>query len=582
MWSARHLRKIVVAVLLLQAAVASQLVADRVLVVDAASDVSLSVVHTIQVRNGGLIITNTTVILQNSAAASLASLKIGFPKGYANNTKSFINNLDSASALDSQGRGLSIAKEDTAGNVSWFNVGFAEPVKTGQTLSLSVLFVFSGLVFFDSSSTPISYTAVFPSAPALPFDASRCDVTVMLPEGDVPTSGSLSDLLGEVDSPLAANSNKVGHITFTGDTQILACNSASREITVDSWGGLSFSDTYTIRNIGPTALTSIAVPIPADAQNVAARDAQGALTTTVNSSSSSVKLVAVNFRYSLNGRETAASLGDVGIFTVSYTARSSMYVSSTNSWFGYRLAVSSPTSLNVTIRSLSLRVTLPEGAKYQSSSPSGTILTSGLAPSLTCSFKNATPTSFSSLNVEYDYVVLWAALRPTIWVGVAAALVGVVVLHRRRAKHPSPEASDRRQRLIASFTEAFDEKIMLWSELDSLEDDLDGRRVGRRDYSRKKTVIQQRMEALNGALSNFKKDIRGLGARYSERMNRIDRAEADAESARNSFEAARAQLRSGKVSRRVFADLRAEYDRKIGHARGIIESLIIEFRGDMA
>lgn len=570
----KPLRRIAVALILFQIIMISQVVASQVLVVNAASEVSLEVKYTVQVRDGGLVVINAMIDLRNEAAANLSSLEIGF-------SKNFEQDFDDCVAFDSQESELSVVREGVRGDVFWLDVGFAEAVEQGQTLKLSIFFVFSRLVIFDDSTTTTLYAVVFPSCPVLPFDASRCEVEIILPRGAAAQTSSLSGLLKDVKAPLKANSNQVGFVSFTGDIRILECNRVNREVVVDPWGSIYFYDSYTLQNIGKATLQDMTLRLPLNAEEVTAYDTGGPLTTTLKDLEDA-KEVKVRFRYPLRGKEGPTAFNDVGAFTVRYKVSSRSYLASTGSWLDHRLSISMSTSLNLTIRSLMVRVTLPEGAKYQSSSHSGAVSVSGITPSIDYVFKNITPVHFPGLKVGYGYLALWAALRPALWIGGVAAVISAVTLYRRRVRRPLPVVSDRRQRLFESFTVVCDERMMAWSEIDSLEESLDNKRMGRRDYNRRKRIIQQRLRSLDGALTNLKNGVRQIEPRYAERIDRLGRAEAEVAALRDNIEGLRVQYRSGKMSRRTFTNLKDDYEKRVGRAKRVIESIIIEFRGDIA
>ncbi len=563
------------ALIIFQLIVFSQFATHQTPLVRAASEINLEAKYNVQVRDGGLVITSTTINLINDAVAPLTSLKIGFPESFA---KSF----DGGTASDSQGRELNLSSESALGGIFWLNVELAESVAQGQTLSLSISLAFSGLVTFHSVGSSTVYVATFPGSPALPFDVARCEVEVTLPSGAVAQTSSLSNLLTEVYAPLKANSNNAGFVTFAGNMRVLECSRVSREVAVNPLGSIYFYDSYTIQNLGKASLQSITLRLPPDAEDVAAYDAGGQLPITL-SDVTDAEEAAVSFRYPLRGQVDSASFNDVGVFTIGYRVSSRSYVASTGSWLGYRLSINQPSvSLDFTVRSLTVKVVLPEGAKYQSSSLSGTVSTSGVTSSVAYAFSNVTPLSFPSIKIDYEYLVLWAALRPALWIVGIAAVIGAVTLYRRREKRLVPAAPGKRQRLIASFTEAYDERTMLLSELDSLDGDFDERRMGRRDYNRRKTIIQQRLRALDVNLSGLKSGIRQAEPRYAERVDRLTRAEAEAASLRSNLENLRVQYHSGKMSRRAFMALKDEHDKKMGRVKRIIEGIIIEFRGEIA
>jgi SMC interacting uncharacterized protein involved in chromosome segregation len=63
-------------------------------------------------------------------------------------------------------------------------------------------------------------------------------------------------------------------------------------------------------------------------------------------------------------------------------------------------------------------------------------------------------------------------------------------------------------------------------------------------------------------------------------IRRIERAEAEIDAARASEAQLRSQYRSGRISREVYDQMRAEARRRLDRARGTIDSTIITLRGE--
>ncbi len=353
----------------------------------------------------------------------------------------------------------------------------------------------------------------------------------------------------------------------------LECNRASSEAILDSWGNIYFYNSFNIRNIGTTSMQDITIRLPLSAEEVSSYDAVGPLVFAVKDLEDA-KEADITFRYTLRVNENAT-------FTVGYRMRSRTYLVTMGSWIHYNLNIRLLTGLDLTIRNLTVRVTLPEGANYKTSSLSDNILIGGLTPTIEYVFEQIDPSNAPSLTVEYEYLIFWSALRPTLWVGSITLIFGALIFHRRRRKQPSPTISDKNVKLIESFTEICDERTILWSEIDSLEDSFDNKGVGRRDYNRRKTIIQQKLRTQDRTLANLKNEIRRIEPRYAELISRIDRAENEISVLRSNIERSRAQYRSGKLSKRSFSELKDSYERNVEGAKRVIESIVIELKGEI-
>ncbi|MFH0897729.1 MAG: hypothetical protein V1850_06775, partial [Candidatus Bathyarchaeota archaeon] len=304
----------------------------------------------------------------------------------------------------------------------------------------------------------------------------------------------------------------------------LKCISANSEVVLDSWGNINFHNSYSIQNIGINNIQVLTLHLPLSAEEVSAYDAVGSLGFTAKSTDNEEE-VNITLRYPLRGNGGATFYNDVAAFTVSYRMRSRTYLTSIGSWTHYKLNLRLPISMNLTIKSLVVKVTLPEGAVYQTSSYSGNVPTGGLTPMIEYFFKDSDPAHSPTLTVDYEYSVFWSALRPTFLVGGVTLVIGYLIFYQRRRKQPSEIITDKNVTFIESFTEICDERLMLWSEIDSLEDSLDDKGIRRKDYNRKKMIMQQRLRTLDHTLTNLKSEIRKIKPRYAEIISNLEKAE---------------------------------------------------------
>ncbi|MFH0748390.1 MAG: hypothetical protein V1915_00480 [Candidatus Bathyarchaeota archaeon] len=532
-------------------------------------EVNLDVSYTIQIRDGGLVIANTSIYIQNSGSTPILNFKLGF-------SKNLETNLDNVIAYTSQK--LDVVTEGVKGDAFWLDISFVNAVESGQTINLSVYFVFSGLISYDQSDSAV-YTVIFPSSLVLPINVERFEVNLKLPNGVIPQESSLSGFLYEPAAPLLAYTTRIGFVKFTGDIRILECDSANSEIFLDSWGSLSFSDTYTLRNIGKLSISDIVFRFPLDAEEISAFDAGGTLSVTINNLDGE-KQVKIGLRHKIRGVEGLTGFYEAYSFTVKYKVNSHPPLFS-NSWGNYQLHLIFPTYLNLTLKKFSMRIILPEGAKYQASSYSGTLSMNGLTPSILYFFKNVSPVPLSPLNIDYDYSIFWVALRPTIWVGGLAVTISLFMFYRGRRRLPTLDTSNKSSKLLSSFTNASDERLMTWSELDSLEENLDNRGIGIKDYNQRKKIIQERLKALDEVLRGLKSDVRPVAPRYAELISKMEKTEAEIVALRTNISKFRTQYRSGRLSKRNFEELKHSYKQNMEGAKRTIESIIVELKSTL-
>jgi hypothetical protein len=533
------------------------------------SALELAVTHTIRIMNGGSVAISLNVDLQNNNV-SRSSFLIGIPA-------TFQNNLDDVVTYTSEETELDTISEGIQNKVSWFNVSFAEPLKTGETTTFTLHLFFSGLIEGNRSDSD-GYLATFPENPVLPFDADQCDVEIVLPSGISAQESSLNQLLKENKTPLEAYTTESGFLYFSGDYEIIKIPAIHSEVTIESWGSLRYVNSYTLQNLGKITLYESTVWLPNGAEEILTYDVGGELDFNAKDSDTA-KMVKISLRYPLRGSIGNTTYNDSATFTVSYRIDRTPYITSTSNQHEFHVLL--PTILNSTIRAFSLRVTLPEGSQYQQATYHGTLTSTGLSQSITYIFTNITPLRKLNLDVNYEYSALWAVLRPGLWLTATVLIIAGIVIYRKKRKSTKRIVSDEHIKLIQTYIEIYDEQLMLWSDFDSLEESLDQKQIRKRNYNRRLRIVQQRLNSLARASNNLNTQIRQLGPHYATIIKKVENAESDIKALRETLQRLRRQYRSGRLTRRMYSDLTNDPEKKIERAKKIIESAIITLRSEL-
>jgi hypothetical protein len=237
--------------------------------------------------------------------------------------------------------------------------------------------------------------------------------------------------------------------------------------------------------------------------------------------------------------------------------------------------------LNYTIRTLAFRVSLPEGSQYQKATYHGTLTTTGLTPSVTYIFTNITSQRALNLDIIYEYSAFWAVLRPGLWLAAILVLVGGLILYRKKRKSSQRIVSDAHVKILQTYIEIYAERLTLWSDFDSLEENLDRKQIRKRNYNRRIRIVQQRLNSLARAKTNFRPQLHQLDSHYAAIINQVENAESDIEALRETLQGLRRQYRSGRLTRQMYADVTRDPERKIERAKRIIESAIITLRSEI-
>ena len=359
----------------------------------------------------------------------------------------------------------------------------------------------------------------------------------------------------------------------------LECLSGSKEVVLSPWGGYDVTDTFQLRNTGNVTLTAAALQLPKDARNVAAFDGISSISTSISERNDS-RAVDVTLRYPLRGSVGNSVYNDMYTFSVRYSLDYSSRVKQL-SFDKLRLAASLATGIDVAVTSWSVKVTLPEGASFDSSVPTGTVKKDGLTTVVSFVLTNVTSSQSLQLNLDYGYFPLWSLYRPAQWIGISAVFVGVIVLTRRRRPKQGARVEGRNVEMIRSLADLVEEELSLWKEGEELEAALDNRSLGRKDYNRRKGIVEQRLRSVAGSLASTKQKMRQSETPYARVLDRIDAAEHEVTVARAEMARLRGQQRTGKLTRGAFEKLEADNRRRMERARSGLESAVAELREEV-
>jgi chromosome segregation ATPase len=185
------------------------------------------------------------------------------------------------------------------------------------------------------------------------------------------------------------------------------------------------------------------------------------------------------------------------------------------------------------------------------------------------------------LEIIYEYSAFWAILRPGLWITAILAIVSGLVIYRKKGESSQRIVSDEHVKILQTYIEIYAERLMLWSDFDSLEENLDRKQIRKRNYNRRIRIVQQRLNSLARAVTNFRPQLRQLDSHYAAIINQVENAESDIEALRETLQGLRRQYRSGRLTRQMYADLTRDPERKIERAKRIIESAIITLRSEI-
>jgi len=548
--------------------------------------INIQVDHAVQVRDGGLVLINDTVRLSTKPGEKAEPLK-NFPMGFP---FQFGSNLNYCFAYDTSNPILrfEVMCDIGLGRVGFYgiNVTFHEPIdiSDGKSYNFTVVFVFSNLV---SSTAQTSFNLDFPAYPSLTQEASLCNVTVTLPHNANYTDSSFREkgldynitkrdsrqVLNHTRRPLKEFAYEPAWLTF--DTRdaflIIDANEVKREITLDEWGHVRLSDLYHITNKADRDLSQIKIQLPRGAYGVSASDAIGDLSVV------SEEKNATTYTNATVSLRAALKKDEAGKFTATYLLPWNNHVNQ-QSWQDFTLTFTFLENFNWTIRTLTVIITLPEGAEFRSSSMKPhNVQKSVFQQTTTFIFSNVTPFHDLHFTFSYEYLIFWASFRPTLWVGTLAVVLCAVAFLWRAPKPPVPIVPVPPEDL-RSFVDSYEERVRILSELESMEQQARRGKIPRRRYKVRKRTLEGRLSVLSRNLTGLREKIRTGSPRYANIMRQVEVAETELEGVETDLRRVEARYRRGEISTSAYRKLLEEYHRRRDRAKTTIDEVLLRLR----
>jgi hypothetical protein len=460
----------------------------------------------------------------------------------------------------------------------------------GPPQVFTVVFILSN----DLVSQDLSYGIVsvdFPAYPSLAKEAGNCNVTLVLPDYatgvTVAKGDGVVDTTNFVKENLAAFTYSPASVSFSlpnGILQIIGIKKLDRIITINPVGDVVASDSYRIVNNSTGSIGFFGVDLPLAASNIVGSDQFGrTLTVELLGTGGTFKLVNVTFI-------SPISIAESTLVKVEYTLPS---VSSGQTTHFVLNLVLFP-YFDYYIDEASVTIVPPEGARFL------TPQLSSIAPSLSLSREVFQETlsirregvshidldvpSENALQITYDYNPLWLSFHPTLWVWTLA-VVGSIVVAFWRKPQPSPVRIGVPKLPIGlspdyvrTFTEAYEEKNRITSELKFLDVRAQKGKIPRRRYKVQRKTLEVRFDALSRNIAELKEIFRSASGIYADLIRQLDAAEIELNEVETNTRSVEAHHRRGELSLEEYKKFLTDYQRRKEKAETTINGILLRLR----
>lgn len=415
-----------------------------------------------------------------------------------------------------------------------------------------------------------------------PYVTVSHNTTVQIPDTGSTTAGNTTEsrfYTGKNIIPFSSTvlgSSSDGGWRFTLPTPLLEILSIDRNMELYSTGYLSTTETYQIKNLGPTNLKTFQVRLPISALpgTLQARDSVGFLTSTVNGTNATVTFrgglpLQVNWTYS---------------FYISYTTSVDEYRTVEDGLDVIKMQ--SVTVSDCGVDSERVVFVLPPHTNVSSVDQfADQVQIQGDKPVVTYTFKNIASMNNQTIQLKYSVDLAQTLERPLLlslgffFIGLVYVCAGRIVPRGKPTGIVREEEKTRELRgLIKEFSSNYEEKTALTLESDKLAEDRRKGRVSKREYVERLNVSKRRIASLINVINEEKRKLALANKRYASMIRQLDTYEEERENARASLENLELRRRQGKATGDVYNRLKHENTKKIDRATAGIDSIIMQFR----
>jgi hypothetical protein len=455
----------------------------------------------------------------------------------------------------------------------------------------TVVFILSNSIIHQESAGTV-FSIDFPAYPSLTKDVAYCNVEIIFPKTPTILTITMEDqeitTANFTKSNLPALTYSPASATFSitgGSLQIITIKELNRQITIDPAGDILTYDSYRLKNESPSSLGSLKIGIPLEASNLVVRDEFGRiLTTTTLSSSDNTRYFNLTLISSVLGGGSTSLTAEYSLPSVppaaSFTLDFDLFPD-----IDYYVEVAEVTFIP------------PEGARFLSPTRSEIDTSTVLVREAFQETLSITRTGVSRISsvvlpdvirVKYDYSPLWLSFRPTIWIWILAAIGSVVVVFWKRAKAstslqiPTSEVYvSLSSEQVRAFTEAYDEKSRINSELRNLEMRAQKGKIPRRRYKVQKRTLRVRLDNISKNIGELKKTFRNAGGNYANLVRQLDVAETDLSEVETNTRNIDVRHRKGAMPLDSYKKAQADYKRRKEKAETTINGILLRLREEI-
>jgi hypothetical protein len=253
---------------------------------------------------------------------------------------------------------------------------------------------------------------------------------------------------------------------------------------------------------------------------------------------------------------------------------------------------------NIYIDDAAVTFVLPEGARFlspqrESIGSSSSLVREVFQETLIIRQEGVSEKMYSvlfenGLRITYEYNPLWLSFRPSLWALTVAVIGAVVVFVWRRPKVSEPIRMAAAKATIGlspdhvkDFTEAYNEKTRIDSDLKVLEARAQKGRISRRRYKVQRKTLEVRLDAISKNIAELKRVFRSAGGVYADLVRQLDIAETELVEVEADTRNSEVRHRRGELPLEAYKKSLADYQRRKEKAETTINGILLRLREEL-
>jgi len=563
--------------------------------------VDIQVKHFIEIREGGLVLVNDTITLSPGENASLInSFLIGFPFEYhRDQTTKERFYPEYCFAFDSHGE-LNMSSDVGLGRLGFYGANVTLHVgSTEQPYSFTIVFVFSSLIKPGTLATSeVGWNVTFPLYPSIIQEVSSCLVKVFLPKNATYVSAGKNfnitslgsrQILNLTKTPLTSFTSESGWLIFSKSTFLmLEAREMIRDVTLDEWGRIFCSESYSLINRGALDVASLKICVPQDTYGISAQAITGESLSVSPQTGNATTPTTATISFAAKPIQKDAESTFIVTYQLPWKNHVNQY-----SWRDHNLSFAffERQNFDWIIKKLTTTIILPEGAEFLQlpTLPENlrliaysSLQKNAFQEILTFNFYNVTSFHDLNFNLSYGYLIFWASFRPTLWMGTTVFVVCALAFLWQLPKRPAVSITPVPSKDLRNFVDAYEKKTSILSELVSMEQQLQKGKIPRRKYKVRRETLEGRLSLLSRDLTELKEKLRRSGARYASIIGQIEVNETELEGLETDIKRVEGRYRRGEISKGAYLRLLEEYHHRRDRARVTIDGVLLRLKEEIS